>query len=113
MGRIFSGELTDTRRRRTLNALIRPRRHDLITIILIAAAMAMPSVVQSATAEEPPQLAPAKYRHVVQACAVEASRFCSLNGRSSNLGRDQTYCLKPHRSDLSLPCRGAVNTALK
>jgi hypothetical protein len=57
--------------------------------------------------------AAAKYRRVESSCRTEAAAFCVWTTRVTYPGRDQAYCLKPHRQDLSLGCRGAVVAALK
>ncbi len=75
--------------------------------------MALMAVTWPAVAAEPAPSASAKYRRVAQECATEASNFCTRNEQSAQLGREQTDCLKQHRPDLSLPCRGAVNAALQ
>ncbi len=110
MGRIFPSELTGSALRYAVAASCCARRAGLAALLSLAA-LSQPA--HAVTDQDAPPSAAAKYRHVVQSCATEATSYCSVDDRSSNMGRNQTYCLKQHRPDLSLTCRSAVNAALK
>jgi hypothetical protein len=51
-------------------------------------------------------------RRVANACRGETGRFCP-ELRASATGRDEVICLKYHKNDLSLGCRGAINAATR
>lgn len=77
-------------------------------VLTAACALATPSL-----AAEP--ATPAAHRAAMHAvalsCTEDYPRFCPDQGTSEITARDQLICLKPFKTDLSLPCRKAVTAA--
>ena len=78
-----------------------------IGALLLAGAVAAPP----ALGQELP--ASAARARVVQTCQAEARRFCPAGEDGAQVGRNTVICLRPFRTSLSLPCRAAVNAALR
>lgn len=74
--------------------------------------MAPPAAASAGDGSSAPAPGVSAFRRVAEACQGDAARLCPGLPASAT-AHDQAICLKFFKSDLSLGCRGAINSVTR